>query len=157
MSPESVGLFRRALAMHTYENDYGFLRRMGESESAQANLTSDMEKVLVSTAPKWLIWHLGSLLPNMSHCGTPNGNIVMVILHGDPNVGGYIFSARGAAFPLILRPTSNDGLYHSIKEALQIPTFYQYVGGAYVHGKMDGEPFRETEAKSGEEETVFLI
>jgi hypothetical protein len=31
------------------------------------------------------------------------------------------------------------------------------VGGAYVHGKIDGEPLREIEAEGRKEEIVFLM
>lgn len=44
-----------------------------------------------------------------------------------------------------------------IKKQLQIKTFYQFVGGAYVHSKIDSEYFAQIEAEGWEDEIVFLI
>jgi hypothetical protein len=88
-------------------------------------------------------------------CRTTNDDVALVF--GDPEAGDYVFCARGATYPFILRPTNKDKPYRSTKKALNIPTFYRFIGGAYVHGKMDGEPLEEMETKGWKEETVFLI
>jgi hypothetical protein len=88
-------------------------------------------------------------------CKTTKDDIALV--HREPEVGDYIFFARGATFPFIIRPTNKDEPYRRIKKELQITTFYQFMGGAYVHGRMDGEALREMDAGGQEEETVFLI
>jgi hypothetical protein len=128
---------------------------VGTSEEAEANLTSDIEKALASNPPPSLIERLQSALRYKRLCTTTDGHVVLVL--GDSQVGDYIFSARGATCPFILRPTADDQPYGSIKQALKIQTFYHFVGCAYVHGMMDGEPLREMEAEGVKEEVVFLI
>jgi len=141
--------------MDIYYRDGAFPSRIGSSGETQDNFTSDIEEALWSTAPVRLLKRLRTSLIDKAFCKTTNGEFALI--HGDPKVGDNIFIARGATFPLIIRPTKRDRPYHSIKKAFQIQTFYRYVGGAYVHGKMDGEPLREMEAEGREEENIFLI
>jgi hypothetical protein len=147
--------FWYSLVMDIYFENDGIRRRIGDSEEAQANFASDIEGAITSTAPARLLKRLEHALDSKALCKTTNGEFTLV--HGDSKVGDYVFVARGATFPLIIRPTKRDKPYHSIKEAFQIRAFYRYVGGAYIHSKMDGEPLREMAAEGREEETVFLI
>lgn len=102
-----------------------------------------------------LLERLEVTLSDKTLCKTTDSDFAFV--HGDPKVGDCVFFARGATFPLIIRPTKRDRQYRSIKEAFQIQTFYRYMGGAYIHGKMDGETLMEMQAEAHEEETVVLI
>jgi hypothetical protein len=153
--PADSNSFWRSLVMDVYFGDDQLERRIGDSDESQVNFASDIAEALASTPPVRLLERLEYTLDDKALCRTTNGEFALV--HGDPEVGDYIFIARGATFPFIIRPTKRDKPYRSIKKAFQIQTFYQYVGGAYVHGKMDGEPLREMEAEGREEETVFLI
>jgi hypothetical protein len=72
-------------------------------------------------------------------------------------VGDHVFIARGATYPLILRPTTHDEPFKATKTALGISTFYKLVGGAYVDGIMDGEVVEMIDGVTIKEEAVHLI
>ena len=65
------------------------------------------------------------------------GHFALVL--GDAAVGDHVFVAHDATNPFILRPTVDDESFDGVRERRGISTFYNFVGGSYVHGIMDGE------------------
>jgi hypothetical protein len=78
-------------------------------------------------------------------------------VHGDVEVGDYIFVARDSTVPLILRPTDNDETFINSKQSLGISALYKLVGGSYVHGSMNWELRRMMDGVRFNEKTVYLI
>lgn len=76
---------------------------------------------------------------------------------GDVEAGDFMFVALGATIPFIIRPMSNDESFNDAKKSLDISTFYKFVGGAYVHGIMDGELSRIMDDAQFAPETIYLI
>jgi hypothetical protein len=72
-------------------------------------------------------------------------------------VGDFVFVARGAVFPFILRPIGHDETFEETKKTPEISTFYRFVGGAYVHGVMDGQVWKKMEAEGQSDEAIFLL
>ena len=70
-------------------------------------------------------------------CKTTKGNIALVL--GDVNPGDFVLIAKGATNPFILWPGKGGESLERQKRMHKVSTFYQFVGGAYVHGIMDGE------------------
>jgi hypothetical protein len=98
VSPAESNTLWRGLVMDVYSRDNGMPDRIGDSEEAQANFTSDIEETLASTAPMRLLDRLRYSLRDKTFCKTTNGGFTWV--HGDPKVGDYIFFARRATFRL---------------------------------------------------------
>lgn len=71
--------------------------------------------------PIRLLKRLRITLRNKTLCQTTNGEFILV--HGDPKVGDYVFLARGAAFPIITRPTKKDKPYCGIKNPFRFRRF----------------------------------
>ena len=70
-------------------------------------------------------------------CKTTKGNIALVL--GDLNPGDFVFIATGATNPFILRPGKGGESLERQKRTHGVSTFYEFIGGVYVHGIMDGE------------------
>jgi len=81
----------------------------------------------------------------------------MVMVHGDVEVGDHVFVARGATNPFILRPFANDDTFSELQNRLGTSTFYEFMGGSYVHGIMDGEVLAYMDKLGVHEETIYLI
>lgn len=149
--------FWRTLVIDKYlDPKAGFPVRITKSVEAESYFTSDLENAL-TLSKLWGYLHnsLRSGMEGKAFCITTKDNFAQVL--GDLEVGDQIFIARGVTYPLILRPTTHDESLEATKTALGISTFYKFVGGAYVHGIMDGEVGGMIDSVTVKEEAVHLI
>jgi hypothetical protein len=58
--------------------------------------------------------------------------------------------------PYVLRPTERNEAHPTLEQTINTP-FYEFVGGGYVHGVMDGQPLAEMELKDIGDTTVYLV
>jgi hypothetical protein len=147
--------FWRTLVMDAYPIGTGLLGRIERVPEARRNLLADLNTALTSSAPVWMLEHLRPLLDAKAFCLTTKGHMAMV--HGDVEVGDHVFVARGATNPFILRPFANDDTFSELQNRLGTSTFYEFVGGSYVHGIMDGEVLAYMDKLGVHEETIYLI
>lgn len=61
--------------------------------------------------------------------------------------GDEVFVVKGSNVPLVLKTSNNPGMRVVIDGDDQTIPLYQFVGGCFVHGIMDGEYFEKEEAK----------
>jgi len=147
-----------ALLMDQYlEAGDSIQRRPSRHIGSRETLAIDLETALRSEPPTRLINELGMKLMKKVLCTTSTGHVALVL--GKAQVGDRIFVARGATNPFVLRPTSADETYDAVRKASGVTTLYNFIGGSYIHGIMDGEVL-EMIGKTGQgvvEETVLLI
>jgi hypothetical protein len=60
---------------------------------------------------------------------------------------------RGAMLPFVLRSMERVAAHPSSEQTINIP-FYEFVGGGYIHGVMDGQPSTDVEMKGIEDAIV---
>ena len=143
----------RFLAMDVYQNpSTGFDERMKHDAETWRSFMSD---VRVKDPPRKLLHCLEASLREKSICTTTTGHMALVL--GNPRPGDRVFVARGSTGPLILRPASADETYDETRKNHSISTFYELVGGSYVHGIADGEVVEMMERGEVQEETIYLI
>lgn len=131
------------------------LKRLESNQEAEENFKSDMNALLTGLQPKMLIDAVKNSLWNTSFCLTTKDDLVLV--QGPAGLGDNIFITLGATMPFILRPTQSDETYMAVKRTFSISSFYKLVGGAYIHGIMNGQPLADMEGNGLSDETVYLI
>jgi hypothetical protein len=132
-------------------------QRPSQHSGPHETLVTDLETALNSEPPTRLCHELRSKLSQKALCTTSTGHVALVL--GNARVGDGIFVARGATNPFVLRPAVADETYDAVQKASGESTLYNFIGGSYVHGIMDGEVLEMIdEVGTGvREETVFLI
>ena len=130
-------------------------RRISESSESKTAFELDLEEALTSTPPIRLLRELKRGVDHKAFCTTTGGNAALVL--GDAKPGDCVFLTKGATNPLILRPTVADATFDAIKQTHRVSSFYEFVGGSYVHGIMDGEMPATANGQEIGKQTVGLI
>ena len=87
-------------------------------------------------------------------CVTAKENMAMV--SGNVEKGDLIFVAHGSIAPFILRPVPHETQFDDALKELNVTTFYEFVGPAYVQGVMDGEVWDMVDGVNLKEEKIWL-
>ena len=138
-SPPKIETWQ-ALFMDLYQSpNHSRKTRISTSEETRQAFEADLHLAQSPSTPSpaKFMRILCACLDAKAICTTTNGNIALVL--GDVNPGDLVFVAKGATNPFILRPAKGGEALERQKKTHSVSTFYQFVGGAYVHGIMDGE------------------
>ena len=136
----------QALFMDLYQApNHARKNRISTSEEVRQAFGADLDlaRDFSTPSPAKFLRILYSCLDSKAICKTTKGNIALVL--GDVDPGDLVYVAKGATNPFILRPTKGGRSLERQKRRHGISTFYQFVGGAYVHGIMDGEALSTAE------------
>lgn len=131
--------------------------QLSKNPSSLNLLKSDLEEAFRSTPPARLLSNLEDKMWTKSVCMTSKHHDA--IIAGEVRLRDLVFVVRGVTQPLVLRPAAADSTYDEFKTSHNISTFYELVGGAYIHGMMDGEVLEmaKNPASGISEETIYLI
>ncbi|KAK5134945.1 hypothetical protein LTR08_005896 [Meristemomyces frigidus] len=101
------------------------------AEPMGSNMLSGFQKFLQQRDPRAagiLAQALSGSLPGQAAPGVRAGDLVVAL------VGGFQ--------PYVLRPATEYDVTQTVEQSLQSDSKYSYVGDCYLHGVMDGEPFK---------------
>ena len=129
--------FWRSMVLNLYPNSEGRDNRAEPGSKPFKMLSSDLNKARLQRPPFRLLKRLEVTLDGKIVCLTSHGNIAVAI--GQARVGDLIYVVRGATNPFIPPPASLAKISGIVGSASPNPKFYEFVGGAYIHGIMDGE------------------
>lgn len=149
-------MFGKTLVMDMYPDEYKLATRISSDAQLEQEFQRDLKDFFMSKRPAKLYRVLrNSSMVDNKFCIMTSGGMAMV--HGEVEVGDRIFIARGASVPLVIRAIGSGSTErHQIGKG-NVDTPFELVGGAYLHGAMDGEFLRDAEENNLVGDTIRIL
>lgn len=143
-------IFWETLMIGTYESyektKYTTFVHIQSEQPVAEDVYANLCGAATSSVPESVLLVIWTTLNGKKLAVLNNGDLALV--NGDPEQGDLVFVAEGASLPLVIRPVNRSFAIGDAKNKNEINTNFEFVGGAYIHGLMDGELVERQEGEN---------